>query len=207
MGQYLNGNKIGTCESMYYMRLQTAQELAKQGRADDDGISFKSYLSDNQTKWRFPFPDEDKGIPADCQYNKGFLVPADNIEIDHSDICIHNAIDGVHGFNIFLPCPYSKAWQEKGISTSLGGVGRQFFKVVMEGLRDDDRGGREVKTIYECARCDSMFRLDEVDTQLLKQQAIEYYEVYKPVISIEGKEIGGNKGLYEYAMKVIDRIK
>jgi len=30
MGQYLNGEKIGTCECMYYLTLKEAQELAAQ---------------------------------------------------------------------------------------------------------------------------------------------------------------------------------
>ena len=50
MGQYLKQQKIGTCESMYYLTLSEAQALAKQEAQDDDGITFDDDTF--KTSWR-----------------------------------------------------------------------------------------------------------------------------------------------------------
>lgn len=199
MGQYYKKSKIGTCESMYYMRLSEAQELAKHGAADDDGIKFSDYLTDGRTKWRFPFPDEDAGIPDDCKYNKSFMIPSGDIEVGHGEICISNNIDGGNNVNIFLPCPYSKEFKEAGIRTSTGGPGQQMLKVVMEGMRDG-----KVKTIFECARCGEMQRFSDDDVEKIKKAAIEYFEPYDT--TGKNPQYDGNQGLFDYAMEIIKRI-
>jgi len=204
MGQYYKKNKIGTCESMYYMRLSTAQELAELGEKDDDGIKFSDYLSDNETKWRFPFPDEDKGIPSACKYNKSFMIPAGNVEVNHTAICLSNSIEGTYNVNIFLPCPYSQEFKDKEIKTSYGGAGEQMLNVIMEGIRTQEDGTRRVMTIFECARCQQMQRFPADDIVKIKARATEYYSVYKP---LENNPNSGNRSLYEYAMKIIERIK
>lgn len=201
MGQYLGQRKIGTCEMMYYMRLEEAQELAEQGAKDNDGISFTEYLADGQTKFRFPFPDEDQGIPTDCKYDKSFMLPAGDIEVEHDTICVSNSIDRTHNVNIFLPCPYSQEFKALGLKTSTGGPGEQMLNVRMQAIRD----GRET-TIFECARCGNLQRFDDEDTAKIKERAIEYYSVYDTT-SKNPTYTGGNQGLYNYAMKVIERIK
>ena len=175
MGQYYQGNKIGTCESMYYMRLSEAQKLANQGAVDDDGIKFKDYLSDGITKFRFPFPDEDEGIPGMCQFDKSFMIPAGEIkDIGHTEICISNSIQRGNNVNIFLPCPNSEEFKKLGIKTSSGGVGTQYLLVMMEGIREGKK-----KTIFECARCHQMQRFSDDDILIIKEAAKEYYKVYE----------------------------
>lgn len=205
MGQYIGDRKIGTCESMYYMRLSEAQELAEQGKKDNDGIKFSDYLKDNQTKWRFPFPDEDKGIPADCKYNKYFTIPAGGVEVNHREICISNSIDGSCNVNIFIPCLHSKEFKKLGIKTSCGGAGEQQLNVIMEGIRDDENGKRVTKTIFECARCHQMQRFTDDDIVKIKARAIEHYKIYDTTGKGE-HYTGGNQGLYDYAMEIIKRI-
>jgi len=190
MGQYYKGKKIGTCECMYYMRLEEAQKLAEQGAMDDDKISFKEYLADNQTKWRFPFPDEDNGIPKGCQYNKSFMVPSGDIEVEHSEIWFHNERKGGGGgFNISIPCPHSEEFKKLcgakvGVSTSVGGSGEQMLNVIMEGIRDGENGDRVKKTIFECSRCESMQRFSDDDIEKLKERAKEYYPKNEDAIKI-----------------------
>ena len=201
MGQYLGDRKIGTCESMYYMRLSEAQQLAKEGKKDNDGILFSDYLKDNETKFRFPFPDEDQGIPDNCQYNKSFIIPAGDIEVGHKEICISNSIDGSYNVNIFLPCLYSKEFQNLKIKTSTGGIGEQYLLVIMEAIREGKK-----KTIFECARCHQMQRFSGNDIEKIKARATEHYNSYKPIKAIEGELIEGNQNLFDYAMEVIKRI-
>lgn len=208
MGQYYKGSKIGTCESMYYMRLKTAQELAEQGDRDDDGIKFSDYLADNQTKWRFPFPDEDNGIPSNCKYNRAFTIPIGEVEVSHDTICIHNEFEhGGHGVNVFIPCIYSQEFKNSGLKLSMGGAGEQHLDIVMEGIRDctiDGKIVRKVKTIFKCSRCGEMQRFDDADVEKIKARAREHFEPY----NMEGKNAGynGNQEKYDEAMKIIERI-
>jgi hypothetical protein len=48
-----------------------------------------------------------------------------------------------------------------------------------------------------------MQRFSDEDVQKIKARAIEYFSVYKR----EDYTYGGDKHMYEYAMKIIDRIK
>ncbi len=207
MGQYLGERKIGTCESMYYMRLKEAQKLAEQGAKDNDGILFSDYLKDDVTRFRFPFPTEDTpdGI-GDIRamqeaWNKGFDIPAGCIEVNHQTITTHNAhTEGGYGLNIFLPCPYSKAFRDLGLKMSMGGAGEQFLTVRYQAIRD----GKE-KTIFACARCGQEQRFDDEDVENIKARAIEYFSVYDT--RGKGDSYRGNQGLYDYATEIINRIK
>jgi hypothetical protein len=190
MGQYLNGKKIGTCECMYYLTLKEAQELAAVGARDDDGVLFSEYLSDNTTRFRFPFPGEDgtSFFEVDREPFKTFALPCP-VEVNHEPIVVHNThFGGGYGMNIWIPCPHDKTFTLK---TSNGGAGEQFICVEFEALRDG-----KVKTIFKCARCGQSQRFDDADIAKIKIRALEYYAVYAT----------SNPGLYDYAMKVIERI-
>lgn len=208
MGQYYKKRKIGTCETMYYMRLAEAQALAAQGARDDDGISFNNYLTDNTTRFRFPFPDED-GLTSDAYYKnheKSFLLPASDIDVHHDTICVHNTHQGGgYGFNMFLPCPYSQEFKNLGLQVSIGGQGSQYLHVLYEGVRNG-----EIKTIFACARCGQQQRFSTDDVERIKTQSREYYEGYKPMYDVRNDKkvlIKGDELLYNNALKVIERIK
>ena len=144
MGQYFKGDKIGTCENMYYLKLNEAQEMAALGLADDDGITFKEYLGDNVTRWRFPWPEEDdlKGSFVEREPFKSFDLPCP-VAVNHQDIVVHNKHkSGGYGMNIWIPCPHSPEFH---LETSTGGAGEQFVSVKFQALRD----GKE-KTIFAC---------------------------------------------------------
>jgi len=195
MGQYLNKNKIGTCENMYYLTLAEARALAEKGARDDDGITFKEYLEDNETRFRFAWPDEDDqtfethGGQRDAF--KTFQLPCP-VEIEHYHITFHNThFGGGYGINIMIPCPHSAGFN---LEMSNGGAGEQFVCVEFQAIRD----GQE-KTIFKCARCGQSQRFDDADVAKIRARAIEYYSVYNYE--------NGNIPLYNYAMKVIERIK
>lgn len=226
MGQYYKKSKIGTCECMYYLRLEQAQQLAKQGESDDDGIRFEEYLNDGQTKFRFPFPDEDLAFsmkdtprPDLANYNRGFKIPAGVVkDIEHSTICLSNEHKGGgHNVNIMLPCPHDKKFKDitlAGANLSCGGAGEQYLNIVMEAMRPDGENGELIKrTIFECARCGAMFRMDLEDTKKLKEYLKERYNEPK-----EGNHYHHDKEtakiMYEQAksewdeiMEIIKRIK
>lgn len=189
MGQYYKGNKIGTCENMYYLTREEAERLAAQGQADDDGITFKEYLTDNETCWRFPWPGNDeKKEPF-----RSFDVPCSLPTLLHGDKVVYMSLpSGGYGFNVFFPCPYSKDFTLK---TSTGGAGRVFLSVSMEVIRDG-----AVHTLFKCPHCGkSQYFDDPAELAALKKEALEYYSVYN--------HENGNKGLYEYAVKIINLIK
>jgi len=207
MGQYYKGQKIGTCESMYYLRLEDAKKLALMGACDDDKISFKSMLTDNATMFRFPFPNEDAKAKAGLLLNidnhsPSFSIPAGVLDdVGHSTICVsNNQEDGTHNINIFLPCPYSKEFREQGIKTSMDGAGEQFLLVKMQAMR-----GNEEKTIFSCARCSQLQRFSNDDIVKLKERAREYFKVYD--CTDKNETYKGDKVKYDYAMQIIDRIR
>lgn len=210
MGQYLGNRKIGTCESMYYMRIDEARELAAQGKRDNDGIAFKDYLEDGATRFRFPFPDEDNLDVNDAKtyakHDKGFDIPAGGVEVNHDTICLHTARKtGGAGVNIFIPCLYSQAFKDTGIQTSTGGAGEQFLTVLFNGMRKAGADTLREKTIFACARCEQMQCFDDADIEKIKARAREYFAAYDTT----GKNPAyqGNQGLYDHAIKIIERIK
>lgn len=207
MGQYYKGGKIGTCESMYYMRLEEAQRLAEMGQTDDDGIKFSDYLKDNVTRFRFPFPDEDGmthgQLVAVPGYDKAFMLPAGGLEVEHGTICVSNTHKGGgHNVNIIMPCPHDQRFRDilsAGVKLSTGGAGELFLGVRFQGIRDG-----KIRTIFECARCHSLMRFDDAEVEKIKQRSLEYFSVYDR----RGKNLsyGGNQGLFDYAAKVIERV-
>ncbi len=205
MGQYYKGSKIGTCETMYYMRLEEAKDLALQGAKDDDGIGFDDYVLDNTTRFRFPFPNEDGwthiALVGKDDFAPTFELPAQRLKINHQDICVSNSFKkGGSNVNILLPCPHSEEFKKSGIKMSNGGAGMQYVSVKYQAIRDEKE-----KTIFECPRCHQEQRFDDDTVEEIKKQSLEHFECY----NMKGKNpsYGGNQGLYDYAMEIIKRIK
>lgn len=214
MGQYYKGRKIGTCESMYYMRMSEAEKLAKMGACDDDGIKFSDMLKDGVTRFRFPFPKEDGKdlLGSDVMWSQGFVLPAGGVAIEHGNVCISSqpAQDtkdntGRENINIFVPCPYSQAFKDLGLKSSR--IGEQFIEVKFEGMRfanETRTGALERKTIFECLRCGNLQRLPAEEVAKLKARALEYFEHYNE----EGKNEGykGDQERYDEAVKIINNL-
>jgi len=148
---------------------------------------------------------EDNKSPAEFHslgYNRGFDIPAGKLEdVGHDRLCFHNTHNnGGYGINIFVPCPHSKEFADAGIKTSTGGAGEQFLTVLFEGIRDG-----KIKTIFACARCGQEQRFRDDGIVKIKDRAREYFAVYDR--TGKGELYGGNQGLFDNAMKVIERIK
>jgi len=181
MGQYYKKTKIGTCENMYYMRLETAQILAEAGARDDDGVLFSDYINDNTTRFRFPWPDEDGRSKTNQLHNvddfeRGFSMPVPaHIQINHSTICVSNTPKNVpgHNVNLILPCPHSEDWREleaAGARMSHGGAGQQYINVQYDAIRD----GKRV-ILFSCARCGQLQRASAEDWATIVEHAREHF--------------------------------
>lgn len=192
MGQYYKGEKIGTCENMYYIRLSQAKKLAELGARDDDGITFKSMMTDNVTRFRFPWPDEDGREKAGLFYSnvtvhdRGFTIPVpEHIEVGHCDICVGNQPrnQSGHNVNIFLPCPHSEEFARLGLRTSHGGVGQQHITIKYHAIRDGVR-----TTLFECARCGQLQRMSNEELAEIKTYAREHFEAIAKCSAVSEKQ-------------------
>lgn len=227
MGQYYNGEKIGTCENMYYMRMSQAEKLASVGACDDDHIKFSDYLKDGETRFRFPWPDEDGREAAGLFYSnvtdfeRGITIPVpQHITINHGTICVSNCHKGGgYNFNMIIPCPHSEDFARLGLRTSTGGVGRQHITIRYKAMRKpiDHATQKEIEgvpleatTLYECARCGQLQRSSREELEEIKEYAREDFRMqYKLVaqrdldnaelVASNAKELAGK-------LEIIDRI-
>lgn len=114
MGEYATylgqSVKIGTCESMYYLRADQAHLVtALSGNVDPIGDR-------NEIRFRFPFPDEDAIAPGGFEdYNRrlrlnGVRAPAELAD-DHSSVQFTSPL----GYVASLPCPESIADAPPGL--------------------------------------------------------------------------------------------
>jgi len=173
MGEYLKVNgkeiKLGTCESLYYVRLSDLQEIEALGISEtiDGNESVKEYLDPASLyRYRFPFPNED-GTPAgDYEpYDKGFAVKIDpetapqlyrylrGTEWEHNTVCHSCNVDGAYNVNILLPCPLAHDFPTN-VKLSQGGA-----SPVIEIVQQKQVEGK-VWTVIRCGYCKSMIRLD-----------------------------------------------
>lgn len=195
MGQYYQGNKIGTCDMMFYLRLSKAQELAETGSSDDDDIPFADYLKDGSTKFRFPFPGEDgKDLVTIQNHAPAVQFPALNLNLNHSNIVL--ATGSTNNVNIFVPCVYSQEFKDLLLSGKVrsSGVGTQYIDVVMQAVREN-----KTRTVFQCSKCKSMAWFTEDDIAEWKEKVIP---LYTPVTSDDETQ----KLKKEEMLEIIKRI-
>lgn len=152
MGEYAKYRgqdiKIGTCESMYYLRADQRHLIA-------------GYRFDGSERFRFPFPDEDNLEPGNFEdYDRGARVPGWRIPADFED---HGIVQftAPQGYNLCIPCPEGVHGSEPG----LGPIDVDGVKVHRYGWN----GGPVVKqqreidgefvTVVACGACGAAWRL------------------------------------------------
>lgn len=164
MGEYANHNgervKIGTCESMYYLRADQAHAVeAVSGNvdpvADRLGIRF-----------RFPFPDEDDIEPGCFEdFDRGVKIPGWSLPAEFAEG--HGSVQFVAasaGYVLSIPCPEQ--------------FGQPGFEVTTpDGLRvhrNGFNGGPVVRqqkwlasgvlcTVVSCGACGGLWRLETLE--------------------------------------------
>ncbi len=147
--------KIGTCESMYYLRADQAHLVtALRGNVDPIGDA-------EAIRFRFPWPDEDGVLPGAFKNHERaiglFDVKAPTLsEVDHRSIQFQNG----RGYLLTVACPESGeegAGSDHGLTFHRNGWGGA-VKICEQAWR----GGKLV-TIAECGGCGAKYRLSTIE--------------------------------------------
>lgn len=141
--------KIGTCESMYYLRLVDKDKVTP-----GTGSSFGHY-------WRLPFPDEDQILPGDYQdYARGLRLykMGEHGAVDYENEKFSLEYPGIiqlkheeAGLLVNLPCSHGHSLPA-GINAHWNGKG---YSLELCHLRTTDEG---VFPIIRCRHCSNMWR-------------------------------------------------
>jgi hypothetical protein len=170
MGEYANFNgesvKIGTCESMYYLRFDQRALVQKQAHSLDPVECV------DELRFRFPWPDEDDCTPGDVRFSEngfersvavpGFVADAD---VEHSTVQF--ASTRPTGYVVSLPCPESSAYgdaERGGRLAPFGGlhVHRNGFSGAVLLTATRYRPGIGLVPVLKCGGCGSMWRVEDV---------------------------------------------
>jgi hypothetical protein len=154
MGEYASFNgqeiKIGTCESMYYLRAR--QRMFVRALAGNVDVRGKDALC---VRFRFPWPDEDKVEPGAFQ-DHDRAITAHGIDVpegvDHNTVQFRaNA-----GYLLSLPCPEGPSTH--GIKIHRNGFGGA-VRLTQQKLLADGR----IVPVCCCGGCGAAWRLEEPD--------------------------------------------
>lgn len=153
--------KIGTCESMYYLRAEQAGDVqplpGNVNPTDPDDL--------RAIRFRFPWPDEDgiePGALGHGEYERGPWLNLDLPALAHVDhYSVQFKSTNAEGYLVSLPCPESNSpmltvMAENGIR-----VGRNGFPGNVRLVEQAWRGGRLVG-ILQC-QCGARFNLPAVE--------------------------------------------
>jgi hypothetical protein len=157
MGEFAQRNsdgsiiKIGTCEDMYYLRADQADQItAKRGSIDP-----QSKDQAKSIRFRFPFPEEDNIRPGDFDnYDKGLTAYGIEVpeEVEHRKIQFT-----APGILVSLPCPESQEAKESGLPFHYNG-----YKGKVQIVQQRLVGGALV-TICKCGSCGAAYRLPTIE--------------------------------------------
>lgn len=169
--------KIGTCESMYYIRYEDRNKVSKLENSIDASSEIGLF-------WRLPYPDEDTiGIGGYEQYNRGQRLwkMEDGCGIDFSDpstVDSPGMIQLKHpsGLLVNVPCYHGEKLPEVSNGVKVFWNGRSWFYELAFVKNVDTQ---TVKPVVRCRHCDQMWRYewDEI-LPYLHGEMKERLEVY-----------------------------
>lgn len=157
MGEYAKYRgesiKIGTCESMYYLRA-------------DQRHLISGYDFDESLRYRFPFPDEDHLEPGIFDdHDRGVRIPGYAIPSDYEG---HGSVQFTSsaGYVLSIPCP--EQFDTPGLGpVDVGGVNvhRNGFHghAVVKQQRQIDG---QLLTVISCGACGSAWRLPDLESAM-----------------------------------------
>jgi hypothetical protein len=169
MGEYARYKgqsiKIGTCESMYYLRWDQVGDVHAESNSVDP-MSHRFSL-----RFRFPFPDEDGTRPGDFDpYDRnvrvwGVGLPADGI--DHYSV----QFKAGNGYLLSVPCPEQSDegiislddGTEKGYKVHRNGYGGAIGVHSQKWVKADEDGPERLVTVCTCRGCGALYRLHTRD--------------------------------------------
>ena len=168
MGEYartLAGDeiKIGTCESMYYLR-HDQRHLVRHVSGNVDPVR-----QAGEIRFRFPWPDEDNVQPGGAEFGEngyqrsiaadGFTAP----EVEHFSVQF-----AAHaGYLTSLPCPESAEYVDAGsgrlMTTHASGlhVHRNGFSGAVKLVAQRSIAGVGLVPVLMCGGCGAMWREEE----------------------------------------------
>lgn len=168
MGEYIKHNgqeiKLGTCEDLYYARLDQLEQAVAVGILEKIGGNLEpsEYLDPkNGWRYRFPFPEEDRIQIGDFEeYDKGLVIqlqPEDYgiIEgMEHSEIWHSCNVKHAYNVNIAHPCSQSPEFETTKHSPMT-------WRIVA--ITQQKQVDGEVWTIIDCPYCIGKARIDRED--------------------------------------------
>jgi DNA-directed RNA polymerase subunit M/transcription elongation factor TFIIS len=170
--------KIGTCESMYYLRYSDREKVrAKEGNVDpNDDSTIKELL------WRLPFPDEDHIQPGGNykEYTRGAELSYDFTNPDNAEYPGILQLHSKTGLLVNIACYHGekKPTDTKEVQFHWNGKAPSYNLTALK-FRDDGVYG-----IYSCTECGHAWRrpLKEIipfmiryEDQDLVKRLIEWY--------------------------------
>jgi hypothetical protein len=198
MGEYiqLDGRpyKIGTCESLYYVRYTDLADWIAAGRAQrDPGNADPAVYLNGAHRFRFPFPDEDGAettrLAAYVQsYERGLTVRADSALLEgvaHLDVdkWLRPGELDHGGCNVYLPCPYDTEAFDHLRHSPVGDA--RFVSIVQQRPFDGC-----LWTVVRCPFCGALWRLTSDQAQVLagniradQQHDARYAELARRIIA------------------------
>ncbi len=182
MGEYtLTGEKLGTCESLYYIRFD--EMLAIKDEESEYGSTLgEEYIQDGFW-YRFPWPDEDRQTfrshHGRRDYSRAFrfLIPRGLVNFPHNpSMCVyvhpHGEENGGNNINVFIPCPQSDRfidspdlYAHQGYKERKHDLIEVYMRIIREG---------QLQTVFRCPYCEQSFRLEDEDLAKITEHLKQY---------------------------------
>ena len=182
MGEYLRNAqgkqtiKLGTCESMYYVRRSEMERFASVGPWDSE-LPRDILRAGSGIFYRFRWPWEDAheydqahiGQREPFMSHTVYFGNGNMPDVDHDTATVHvkprHGLAG--GFNVFLPCPLGKDWIKQGLTT--GGAPSSCIQINSEKFDADGKA----YTVFECPYCGHMWHFGPDDEDKAAVDAIK----------------------------------
>ena len=159
--------KIGTCESMYYLRYEDRFKVAHESGNVDPSREMNLF-------WRLPYPDEDSNGPGNYrEYNRGLRLCKPASEHDQKRghmmddfICFDLgrrpgklSLSHPSGLRVTVPCYHGERLPEESGGVSYGWNGKD-WAYELAFLKNAATG---VAPIVRCRHCGNLWSFDWVD--------------------------------------------
>lgn len=176
MGEYArksNGEsvKLGTCESLYYMRAEHMKDLYS--FASSDVPKTMARVAECGYRFRFPFPDEDGMRIGDSPGNRNFDrgLPVHGFALPESfkhegKVFLSNGKGFGKRVYASLPCPVAD-------SESPASIDGAHYEIVAQKPVLTESGHIELWTVVRCVACKSMWRLPAHSAAELAEACLE----------------------------------
>jgi len=163
MGEYASRNrdgvkiKIGTCESMYYLRADQRHMVT--GMRGNVNPNTSDALS---IRFRFPWPDEDGTEPGEFEdYERAIHAPGIQppAGVDHYSV----QFKADAGYLLSVPCPEGVDGATPGFHTAVNGmrVARNGFSGAVKLVQQKLLADGHLVPVCRCGGCGALWRMED----------------------------------------------